>query len=180
MKKNKSVCVFCSSSNDDEEKYRYSAKTLAQILSSHNITIIYGGGNTGMMGDLAEICIANKAEIIGVIPQFLKERENLHPKLSKVYIENDMHKRKMRMYELSDIFICLPGGLGTLDEFAEVVAWKQLGIHDKRIVLINIDNYWNKLLNFFDEIDNKRFTYNNKDSLFNTIDKVEKIVSIIN
>ncbi|MBL42391.1 MAG: TIGR00730 family Rossman fold protein [Rhodospirillaceae bacterium] len=180
MKKIKSVCVFCSSSNNIEEKYRKSARKLATILSSNNITTIYGGGNTGMMGDLAGVCISKNANIIGVIPQFLKERENLHDNLTKVYIEENMHNRKRRMYNLSDMFICLPGGLGTLDEFAEVLSWKQLGIHNKPIVLINIDNYWSKLLNFFDEIDNKRFTYNNKSSLFNIIDNVEKIVSIIN
>ncbi|PPR78921.1 MAG: LOG family protein YvdD [Alphaproteobacteria bacterium MarineAlpha2_Bin1] len=180
MKKNKSVCVFCSSSNNVEEKYRRSAKKLAQILSSNNITIIYGGGNTGMMGDLADTCIENKGDIIGVIPQFLKKRENLHQNLTKVYIENNMHSRKMKMYKLSDIFICLPGGYGTLDEFIEVIAWKQLGIHNKVIILINIDNYWSKLLKFFDEIDNKRFTYNDKSSLFKIINKIEEIVTIIN
>ncbi len=180
MKNIQSVCVFCSSSNNIDKKYRNTAKSLAKLLSTYNITIIYGGGNTGMMGDIANTCIENNSKIIGIIPQFLKDRENLHQGLTQTYIENDMHKRKMKMFKLSDMFICLPGGLGTLDEFIEILAWKQLGIHNKKIVLINSDNYWDKLLEFFKDIDIKRFSYNNTNNLFNVIDKVEKIVSIIN
>ena len=90
-----------------------------------------------------------------------------------------MHTRKMKMYKLSDMFVCLPGGLGTLDEFIEIIAWKQLGLHNKNIILINTDNYWDKLLSIFKDMYNKRFIYQNNDNLFNVIDKVEKIVSII-
>ena len=179
MNKIQSVCIFCSSSNNVDKKYRNTAKSLAHILSENNITIIYGGGNTGMMGDIANTCLENKSEIIGIIPKFLKERENLHPRLSKTYIEDDMHTRKMKMYKLSDMFVCLPGGLGTLDEFIEIIAWKQLGLHNKNIILINTDNYWDKLLSIFKDMYNKRFIYQNNDNLFNVIDKVEKIVSII-
>ena len=180
MKKIISVCVFCSSSNYIDKKYINAAYNLGKILSINNYTTVYGGGNTGMMGKLANSCINYNGKIIGVIPKFLKERKALHHNLTKVYIENNMHKRKLRMYELSDIFICLPGGLGTLDEFIEVLEWKQLGIHNKKIVLINIDNYWKNVLKLFDDMNNKKFTYSNTDNLFYVIDNIEEIVSILN
>lgn len=180
MKNIKTACVFCGSSNLVENIYREATKDLAKILVNNNIVTVYGGGNTGLMADLANTCVANNGEIIGIIPKFLKEREVLHPDLSKVYIEKDMHSRKMKMFNLSDIFICLPGGLGTLDEFIEILAWKQLGIHNKRVILVNINNYWSDFLNLFEEMGNKKFTYSNKDNLFNVIDKAEEIVSIVN
>lgn len=146
----KSICVFCGSNKGNNPLYSISAHKLGSLLASLNISLVYGGASVGLMGDIADVMIKNGGEVIGVIPKFLLEMEIAHKNLSKLHVVNTMHERKAKMEEIADGFIALPGGLGTLDEFFEILTWSQLGIHNKPCGLLNITGYFDKLIDFFD------------------------------
>ena len=145
----KTVCVFCGSSTGNNSKYRAAAKHLGKLLAARKLTLVYGGGNVGLMGEIADSVLAHGGKAIGVIPQFLVEKELVHKGLSEVKIVESMHERKGMMAELADGFIALPGGFGTLEETVEVLTWAQLGLHTKPIGLLNVDAYFNFLYEFF-------------------------------
>jgi uncharacterized protein (TIGR00730 family) len=143
----KSVAVFCGSKNGDDPIYVQHAKELGKLLSEHGITLIYGGGNTGLMGAIADAALDNGGEVIGVIPEILTTIERQHLKINKLHIVDNMHTRKKMMYDLCNAAIVLPGGIGTLDEMFEMVTWNALSIHDKKIILLNTAGYYNNLIN---------------------------------
>jgi len=146
----KSVCVFCGSSMGKDAVYLKAASDLGYLLASSNISLIYGGANVGLMGEIANIIINNGGEVIGVIPKFLQEKEIAHQHLTKLHIVDTMHERKAKMAELADGFIAMPGGLGTLEEFFEILTWAQLGIHGKPCGILNTEGYYDKLMEFLD------------------------------
>lgn len=146
----KSLCVFCGSSKGADRDYSKSAIALGSLLASQHITLVYGGASVGLMGDIANAMIEKGGEVIGVIPQFLLEKEIAHNNLSKLHVVKTMHERKAKMSELADGFVALPGGLGTLEEFFEILTWAQLGIHVKPCGLLNIAGYFDKLIEFCD------------------------------
>ena len=145
MAKIGSLCVYCGSSSRVPQSHKDAAVRLGEILAARGIRLVYGGGRVGLMGILADAAIAGGGEVIGVIPRFLDEYEIGHTGITRLEITESMHERKRLMAELSDGFVVLPGGLGTLDETFEIVTWKQLNLHDKPIVIVNIDGYWQPL-----------------------------------
>lgn len=136
------ICVFCGASTGKDPGYEKAARDLGKLMAKNGLHLVFGAGRIGMMGAVANAVIAGSGEAIGVIPQFLKDRELAHNNLTKLHVVNSMHERKRLMYELSDAFIILPGGLGTLDEAVEMITWSQLGRHNKPVVFINTDGYW--------------------------------------
>ena len=146
------ICVFCGSSEGKNSTYKGAAIKLGQLLSAKGLTLVYGGGNIGLMGEIAQSVIESGGNAIGVIPQFLVEKELVYDKLTEIRIVETMHERKAIMADLADAFISMPGGFGTLEETVEVLTWAQLGLHEKPIGLLNIDGYYRHLNNFFDHM----------------------------
>jgi uncharacterized protein (TIGR00730 family) len=147
----KRVCVFCGSSVGARPVYAEAAKEMGVLLAKKGIAIVYGGGNVGLMGVLANAALAAGGEVIGVIPSVLAEREIAHSGLSDLRIVDSMHTRKAMMAELADAFIALPGGVGTFEEFFEAVTWTQLGLHRKPCGLLNVSGFYAPLAAFIDQ-----------------------------
>ena len=140
-----SLCVFCGARFGADPGYRDVATGLGRLLADNKVTLVYGGGGVGLMGLVANATLGAGGRAVGVIPQFLLDREAGHPALSETVIVQTMHERKLQMFERSDGFVVLPGGLGTLEEFFEVLSWRTLGLHDKPIVIIDHGGYWRPL-----------------------------------
>jgi len=140
------ICVFCGSSAGLNPVYADSARELGRLLAQKNYTLVYGGGNIGLMGIVADAVLESKGQVIGVIPDFLMQKEVGHTGLSKLEIVPSMHERKKRMADLSDAFITLPGGWGTLDETAEILTWKQLGLIHQPVGILNVNGFFDMLL----------------------------------
>lgn len=144
------VCVFCGSARGDRPAYAEAARALADELVARGIGVVYGGARVGLMGELADAAMAAGGEVIGVLPRRLSDLEIGHSAITELRIVKSMHERKEAMSDLSDAFIALPGGLGTMEELFEVLTWTQLGIHDKPAGLLDIDHYYEPLLSFLD------------------------------
>ncbi len=142
----RSIVVFCGSSEGKDPKVLQSASVLGEAFAARNITLVYGGAKIGLMGAVAEAALNKGAKVIGVRPDFLKIKEVFHPGLTDLMITENMHERKLKMHELSDGIIMLPGGFGTLEEFFEMVTWGQLGLHQKPIGILNINGFYDDLL----------------------------------
>lgn len=140
------LCIFCGSSTGYLPAYADAARDLGKILAQQSHSLVYGGGNIGLMGIIADSVLENKGEVIGVIPDFLLQREVGHRGISRLEVVNSMHERKKRMADLSHAFIALPGGWGTLDEMAEILTWKQLGLIHQPVGLLNINGFFDPLL----------------------------------
>jgi uncharacterized protein (TIGR00730 family) len=159
------VTVFCGSNVGARDSYRAAAVQVGGLLAERKIGLVYGGGNIGLMGALADAALARGGEVIGVIPHALVAREVAHAGLSQLRVVNSMHQRKALMADLSDAFIALPGGYGTLEEFLEVVTWSQLGIHKKPCGLLNTDNYFDALIGMLDHAVREGFLYSKNRAL---------------
>jgi uncharacterized protein (TIGR00730 family) len=146
----KRVCVFCGSSPGVNPAYADAARRLGRTLASRGIGLVYGGGSVGLMGLVADAALAEGGEVIGVIPRALQLREVGHDGLTELLVVGSMHERKARMAELADAFMAMPGGLGTLEELAEILTWAQLGLHAKPCGLLEVAGYWRPLVAFFD------------------------------
>lgn len=153
----KKIAVYCGSSFGTSDIYRESAEKLGLELVKRNITLVYGGASVGLMGTVADTVLNAGGDVIGVIPYLLEEREVSHNNLTKLYRVHSMHERKQKMADLADGFITLPGGPGTLEEFAEVFTWSQLGIHQKPIGLLNINNYYDTLIKLLNHMATEGF-----------------------
>jgi hypothetical protein len=147
-----SVCVFCGASTGTHPAYREAAIALGQELAKRKLTLVYGGSAVGLMGIVADAALAAGGEVIGIIPQSLKTLEIGHEGLTRLEVVDGMHARKARMAELSDAFIALPGGLGTLEELFEVWTWGQLGYHGKPLGLLEVNGFYEKLTGFLDHV----------------------------
>jgi len=144
------LCVFCGSSTGNRPSYRAAAEQLGAMMVERGIDLVYGGGNIGLMGVLADTVLARGGRVIGVIPESLMAKEVGHTGLTELRIVNSMHERKALMSDLSDGFIALPGGFGTFEEFCEVVTWSQLGLQSKACGLLNVESYYAPLLELID------------------------------
>ena len=151
------VCVFCGSHPGNDPAYAEAARNLGRTLAQRNTTLVYGGGHVGLMGVVADAALGAGGEVVGVIPQALVEREIGHAGLTKLHVVGSMHERKALMSELSDGFVALPGGNGTLEEFFEVLTWAQLGEHAKPCGLLNVAGYYDPLLEVFDRMVDREF-----------------------
>ncbi|HWB18075.1 MAG TPA: TIGR00730 family Rossman fold protein [Vicinamibacterales bacterium] len=152
-----SVCVFCGSSFGDKPIYRELAERLGRTLANRGLTLVYGGGNVGLMGVVADAALDAGGRVIGVIPQALVDWEVAHNGLTELVVVQSMHERKARMAEASDAFIALPGGYGTFEEFCEVLTWSQLGLHRKPCGVLNVEGYYDPLLALFERAVQDRF-----------------------
>jgi uncharacterized protein (TIGR00730 family) len=153
----KRICIFCASSPGNRPEYAAAAEQMATELVNRKIGLVYGGSKVGLMGVLADAVLGAGGEAVGVIPRNLMEREVGHAGLSKLHVVQSMHERKALMADLSDAFIALPGGFGTLEEFCEVVTWSQLGLHAKPCGILNVLEYYSPLLAMFDHAVEERF-----------------------
>jgi uncharacterized protein (TIGR00730 family) len=153
----KRICIFCASSPGSRTEYRAAAEEMAAELVRRNIGLVYGGGNVGLMGIIADAVLRAGGEAQGVIPEHLMALEGGHKGLTKLHIVRSMHERKAKMADLSDAFVALPGGFGTLEEFCEVVTWTQLGLHAKPCGILNVLGYYSPLLAMFDHAVEERF-----------------------
>jgi uncharacterized protein (TIGR00730 family) len=145
MARVRSLCVFCGSSSRVDPGYLAAAARLGRLAAVGGVRVVNGGGRVGMMGAVSDAALAAGGEVVGVIPRHLMRRELGHHGLTQLHVVDGMHSRKQMMFELADAFAALPGGVGTLDETFEVITWKQLGLHDKPIVVVNQDGYWDRL-----------------------------------
>lgn len=162
----KSVCVYCGSSDKVLPVYLHSAKELGHLLAKHEISLVYGGGKTGVMGAVANGVLEAGGQVIGVIPEIFNLPHLVHLGLTKLEVVPDMHQRKARMAALADGFIALPGGFGTLEELFEALTWAQIGLHHKPIGLLNVDGYFDSLFSMIDHIFSEGFIYSEHTKLF--------------
>ena len=153
----KSICVYCGSNPGNRPEYLEAAKALGKTLAANQITLVYGGAKIGIMGCIADTVLAEGGEVIGVMPQSLVDREVAHPGLTRLEVVSSMHERKALMAKLSDGFIAMPGGIGTLEEIFEVLTWAQLGFHRKPCGLLNIQGYYDHLCTFLDHVTEEGF-----------------------
>jgi uncharacterized protein (TIGR00730 family) len=155
----KSLAVFCGSKSGNNPLFESHAKELGYILAHKNITLIYGGGNKGIMGAVANAVLEKNGNVIGIIPQVLTEWEAQHTGISELIVVDNMHTRKKMLYEKCDAAIILPGGFGTLDELFEMLTWNQLSIHNKQIFILNTDGFYNHLLAHAKTMQQENFLY---------------------
>ena len=151
------ITVFCGSSNGSEKIFTETAFALGQKLADQKIVVVYGGASIGVMGAVADGCLKNNGQVIGIIPKFLSTKEIAHYNLTELITAETMHERKLKMHDLADGFIILPGGIGTLEEFFEILTWAQLGLHKKPIAVLNTANYYKDLLEFIQNMADKGF-----------------------
>jgi len=151
------VCVFCGSNTGRGERYAAAARALGHAVARRGIALVYGGGSIGLMGVLAEAALAAGVRVTGVAPRRLLEREVVHGGLTELHVVGSMHERKAKMAELSDAFVALPGGYGTLDELFEALTWTQLGFQSKPCGLLNVDGYFDRLADYLDHAAAERF-----------------------
>lgn len=152
-----SICVYCGSSTGDRSDYADAARQLGTLFAQRAIRLVFGGGSVGLMGVLADAVLAAGGKVTGVIPHGLRTEELAHEGVSEMIAVDSMHARKQRMVELSDAFIAMPGGIGTLDELFETFTWLQLGIHDKPVGLLNVAGYYDPLLTFLRQMSDRKF-----------------------
>ena len=153
----RSLCVYCGSSGAVDEKYRAAATELGEALAAAGIELVYGGGRVGLMGLLADAVLAGGGRVVGIIPERLRDWELAHHGVTELVIAGSMHDRKRQMAERADAFAVLPGGTGTLDETFEILTWRQLGLHDKPIFLVDVAGYWRPLIELFGHIEEQGF-----------------------
>ena len=146
MPKLSAICIYCGSGSGADPSFEAAAIDLGRLLASEGIRLVYGGGALGLMGATAKACLAAGGKVTGIIPQFLVDKEQMLPDVSELIVTADMHERKRLMFEHSDAFVALPGGIGTLEEVVEQMTWAQLGRHAKPIMLANIDGFWDPLV----------------------------------
>ena len=176
----KRVAVYCGSANGSNPAFLAEAKDLGAAIAEAQLGLVYGGASVGLMGAVADSALAGGAEVIGVLPEILSGSEIAHRGLTRLELVPTMHDRKARMVKLADAFLMLPGGYGTLDEMMEIVTWKQLRLHEKPCILINIAGYWNGLLAFLDSTVEAGFLKPENRNLLEVANTVAEAVKLVN
>ncbi|HRG47873.1 MAG TPA: TIGR00730 family Rossman fold protein [Leptospiraceae bacterium] len=171
----KKICVYCGAHPGSRQTYYESAKSLGELIAKENFGLVYGGANIGIMGRVADSVLESGGEVTGVITEHLMAIEG-HTGLRDLRIVKTMHERKTMMYEISDAFVMLPGGIGSLEEFFEVLTWAQLKFHHKPIGILNIANYFNKLIHFLHHIADEEFMRRDQLDLFFVADTPDKLI----
>ncbi len=170
-----SLCVFCGSKTGTDPAHAATARRLGELMAERGVTLVYGGGRIGLMGIVADAILEGGGRAIGVIPEFLKDLEVGNDDVSEQIVTNSMHERKTRMFELSDGFVVLPGGLGTLDETLEIVTWKQLQLHSKPVVVLNSGGYWSALTDLVQATIDGGFAHPAVEELFTMVDGADDV-----
>lgn len=171
-----SVCVYCGSSSNVRQGYKDAATHLGAVMAAEGVRLVYGGGQVGLMGLVADAVLAGGGAVTGIIPEFLHEAEVGKHDLTELLRVGSMHERKMIMAKRSDGFVVLPGGFGSLDEMFEILTWRQLGLHDKPIVVLNTEGYWTRLIEVIDHIVDEGFARPENRDLFRVVDTVEEVL----
>ncbi|UUX50962.1 TIGR00730 family Rossman fold protein [Nisaea acidiphila] len=179
MSEKKSICVFCGSSGKVDETYRTAATRFGTLIGERGYNLVYGGGRVGLMGLTADAALAAGADVVGVIPKFLEDYEVGHQGLNELIITDNMHDRKRLMYEKSDAFVILPGGLGTMDETFEVVTWTQLGLSRKPVVVVNVNGFWDPLVALFDHMVATGFARPENRTILQVAESVEDVFPLL-
>lgn len=175
----KRVAVFCGSSTGTDPVYAKEAQHLGKVLAENSIELVFGGGSVGLMNEIANAVLAHNGKAHGVIPEHLMQMEVGHSNLTALHITKDMHERKALMVELSDAFIALPGGFGTLEELMEVITWSQINIHQKEIILFNINGYYDKLVDFIEHSISSGFVRESNRSIFRIASSTEECLDLL-
>ena len=173
-----SVCIFCGSQAGNDQDFAKMAADLGREMAQSRIGLVFGGGRSGLMGSISDSLLIHGGHAVGIIPEFLTGQEIRHKK-AQIIVVPDMHTRKRTMFEHADAFCVLPGGLGTLEEFFEIVAWRQLSVHHKPIILANWHGYWDQLVAMSEEIRNGGFAYEPMEELFMVVNEVSEIIPAI-
>ena len=176
MNKIKTISIYCGASAGHHPIYKEAAQKMAQQLLAHNLALVYGGGSVGLMGELADYMMANGGEVIGVMPRFLVEKEIAHTEISELHVVETMSERKQKLAELSDAFILLPGGIGSLDEFFDMLTGAQLGLHNKPRGILNTAHYYDDLIFFLNDAVLKGFWNQANQSRLMIESEAEKLV----
>lgn len=175
-----SVCVYCGSASKVDDAHKEAARELGRSLAERGLELVYGGGRLGLMGIVADAALEARGRVLGVIPEHLKAYELEHTGLTELIVVPDMHTRKRTMVDRSDAFVVLPGGLGTLDEAFEVMSWKQLGLHDKPIVVRDVNGFWNPLVGLVDHMIGDGFVRPEHRSLFAVAADTDAVFDALN
>ncbi len=175
----KYITVYCASSSQLDAVYFDAAQKLGKILVENNIGLVYGGGSVGLMGQLADTMMSLGGTVIGVIPRFMCEVEWQHKDITKLIITETMHERKAKIAELGDATIALPGGVGTMDELFEIITWKQLGIYDKPIAILNTNNYYQHLISFLQSASKEMFIRPQHLKLWSVVEEPEDVLTAL-
>jgi len=174
-----SVAVFCGSKLGNNKLFAQHAEEVGLMLAQKNIQLVYGGGNRGLMGIVANTVLKSQGKVVGVIPSLLNDKEQQHDALTTLHIVETVHERKKMMFELCEAAIILPGGFGTMDELFEIITWNQLSIHDKAIVLLNSDGYYNNLIAHLQQMQQEGFLYTPWNESFFTIQDPKELISLM-
>lgn len=176
MSEIRTLCVYCGSSQRGKESHREAAVRFGSIMADSGIRLVFGGGRVGLMGLIADSVLAGGGEVVGIIPRFLDQVEIGHNEVTELIVTENMHDRKAKMAQLSDGFVILPGGLGTLDETFEILTWKQLQLHDKPIVIVDLDGYWKPLVDLIDHMVAEDYARPENRDLFRVVAGVEDVL----
>ncbi|MEM8799952.1 MAG: TIGR00730 family Rossman fold protein [Pseudomonadota bacterium] len=174
-----SICVYLGSKSGEGAKYTQLARETGKQLAARNITLVYGGGSIGLMGEVARAALAENGRVIGIIPEFLYQWEVGLDEVSELIKTDSMHERKTAMVDRSDAFLVLPGGIGTLDELVEVITWAQLGMHRKPIVLVSLDDYWQPFETLINHMVSKSFANSTTSDLYHVVGSLEEALRTI-
>ena len=172
----KAICVFCGSKNGKSDIYKEAAKELGAQLAKNKIKLVYGGGSLGLMGELSKSVHENNGQVLGIIPKHLLNIDGINENYGKILITDDMHTRKKTMYDNSDAFLCLPGGIGTLEEVSETITWFQLNISKKPIFFLNINGYWDKFRILLEQFVSQEFAHKDLLNYFIFFETVETLL----
>jgi uncharacterized protein (TIGR00730 family) len=172
----RTICVYCGSGPGKDPAFVAAARAFGKILADNNIGLVYGGGSVGLMGELAKSVLDHGGLVTGIIPDFLTERERVLQRAQEVIVTRDMHERKRLMFERSDAFVALPGGIGTLEELVEQLTWSQLGRHKKPILAVNIAHFWDPLCALFEHMERLAFIRPDLGIKLLVVDKVADVL----
>ena len=173
------ICVYCASSTQINPRFFEATSRLGQILATAGHSVVFGGGATGLMGQLADSMLAANGKITGVIPQFMCDEDWHHNELSELIVTNTMHERKEKMANMADAAIALPGGCGTMEELLEVITWKQLGIFTKPIIIVNMDGYYDALIEMLHHAVNEKFMRDIHKNIWEVVQSPEEVLLAI-
>lgn len=179
MKIPSSVCVYCGASSRVADIHKQAAHALGDGLGRRGIRLVYGGGRVGLMGIVADAALAAGGEVVGIIPEHIQSAEVEHTGLTELHVVDSMHTRKRMMAEQSDAFVVLPGGLGTLDEAFEILTWRQLQLHDKPILIADVDGYWRPLLALIDHMVAEGFARIDRSRLYRVVDHIDDVFTAL-
>ena len=172
----RSICVYCGSGAGTDPAYREAAAQLGREMAQAGIRLVYGGGSVGLMGIVARAVLDNGGDVTGIIPKFLKEREEMLEEAHELVVTGDMHERKRLMFEKSDAFVALPGGIGTLEETVEMMTWAQLGQHHKPVLLANINGFWEPFRQLLEHMRRDGFIRNGLDVTYHVAESAGEII----